>query len=175
MTTAVRVAAVVLLGLVSVGCGVLEEREASAWLEEARVPLKNDDCDTAWPILKRIGDRHPRTEAASEAFPLAAFCFARAYHYHRFSDPESPWITEEPGFMFDWIAVYFGDEFPQRKVDTLLHGLNYSFGQRFITYCAERPNLAIWEITVEEDNGIIERVEAQRRETAGDAAAGSGR
>lgn len=135
---------------------------ADALLEEARPSFAKDDCDAAWPFLEKIGRMYPDSASSSEAFLMATYCFAKAYNFNRFIHPDSVWVTEKPGLMFDWVAHFFGNDFPQRHVQALLNGLNYSFGQKFVAYCAGRPDLAMWEIHLEKDDGLIQRVSARR-------------
>lgn len=110
---------------------------------------------------------HPDHELTERAFPNAAKIFVREYRANRTRRPDSPWLTSEPYFMFQWLSQYLrGEDFPEDKAQALLLRMPWSFHKRLNEFLTARPGRSRWTVTVREDNGIIETVEGVRIERA---------
>jgi hypothetical protein len=145
------------------GCGALQGLldPPGRLLEGARESLERKDLDAAYRDLSEIRKRYPDSAESREAFPIAAAIFQRGYFRDRFSRPDSPWLTSEPGFMLDWFAAFLaGPVFPQAEAEALFVGMPYGFFREYLSLAESRPQLSRWTIRAEDDNGIIETIVA---------------
>jgi len=162
--------------LTSVGCATLsgepagpkatgceEVLEQPALLrEQARVALQAKNFELAYRYLALIETLHRESHESDEVFPLAAALFQKAYFKHRFTQPNSVWMTSEPVFMFQWLARFFQDASPQPQAAALFVGMPYGFFREFADHAAKHPELSRWVLRVEKDNGIIGSITAER-------------
>jgi len=174
----VRVALAALL--VAVGCGESSETappvepvraaervsvpEAAELLEKARDEIEVERFEEAYPHLKAIHENHPNSLEDVTAFTLASRIVGRAYRRDRYADPESRWMTTERLYVYDWLATFVWSEFPRERVEDMLVRTPWSYAQLFVAWAEGQPRMAQWEMRVEEDNGLVERVTAVRRE-----------
>lgn len=151
-----------LVGL-ALGCATLGAGEPGQLRDAAQVQLDAGDLEGAYRTLARIRIEHPDSPEAREVFPAAARIFKREWWRHRYREADSPWLTSEPAFLFDWLASFYaGDAFPQREAEFLLLGMPVGFLRDYQTFAAARPELARWRITGEDDNGVLESIAAAR-------------
>jgi hypothetical protein len=144
------------------GCAALSGlvNPAGRRLEQARLAIERKDLDGAYRELAEIRERHPDSPESREAFPLAASIFQRGYFRDRFSRPDSPWLTSEPGFMLDWLAsLCEASAFPQAEAEALFVGMPYGFFREYLALAETRPELSRWAVRAADDNGIIEAIE----------------
>ena len=128
-------------------------------LEQARSAIEREDLEAAYSDLAEIRKRYPDSAESREAFPLAAAIFRNSYFRYRYRQPDSHWLTSEPGFMLDWFASLLeGAEFPQPEAEALFVGMPYGYFREFLAVAEARPELARWELRVEDDDGIIQSV-----------------
>jgi hypothetical protein len=140
--------------------------QPASLLAQGRAALEQKQPELAYRYLALLQTLHPGSPESQEAFPLAASLFKGAYRLHRYSDPDSVWLTSEPVFMFQWLARFFEGEFPQEQMEALFTGMNYGLVRDFSAFAASRPKLAQWELQVEKDNGIVESIRGVRAEQA---------
>lgn len=144
-------------------------------LDQANAAVVLDDLEGAYGHLKQIRVRHPGSPESEKAFPLAAYTYRRLWFQHRFTQPDSVWLTSEKRFMFAWLASYFGDgDFPYQAANQLLVGFPLNFFRDFVEYGRSDPQLARWSLRAEADNGIIELVAAAPADEAPSMRAGAG-
>ena len=146
------------------GCAALSGlvNPAGRLLEQAHEAIEQRDLDSAYRHLAEIRKRYPDRAESRQAFPLAAAIFRRSYFHHRYRQPDSPWLTSEPGFMLDWFASFLeGPEFPQAEAEALFVGMPYGYFRQLLALAEARPELARWAIRADDDNGIIEAVAAE--------------
>jgi hypothetical protein len=93
---------------------------------------------------------------------LAATLFQKAYFKHRYTQPNSVWLTSEPVFMFQWLARFYGETSPQPQAMQLFVGMPYGIFREFTDYAAKHPELSGWALKAEKDNGIIGAITAVR-------------
>jgi hypothetical protein len=156
------------------GCGepasVKLLADAQAALEDVNPQVTETvvaGCEAAWPSLKEIGRAHRDSAEAPEAFRLASGCLRALYNFNRYTTPDSPWVTAEPAFMLDWLAVRCtGEAFCQKPAEQLLIGMPW---QLFLDL-QERPELARWRLEAKRENGRVEWIKAA---PAGDPGVGS--
>jgi len=151
-----------LLLATSLACATVADDEPGRLRDEAQALLDAQDEEGAYRKLARIRLEHPGSPEAREVFPAAARLLKRAWWRHRHREPESPWLTTEPGFLFEWLASFYGDGFPQREAEFLLLGMPQGFLRDYEAFAATRPELAAWAITAREDNGILQGLDAVR-------------
>lgn len=133
-------------------------------LENARAAIAKNEVAVAYQLLAAIHALHPDSPEDIEAYPIAASLFVRLYMKKRFSDPGSVWVRSEPTFMFAWLAALFGEEFPRKQVDDLIKGVPYALASDFLAFAKSDPRTRDWEITIREDDGIVDAITARRRE-----------
>jgi len=142
---------------------------AQELLDHAVSEVQRGDFERGYRSLALIHIQYPESEQDTEAFPLAARVFRKNYLHHR-SEPGSVWISNEPRFMFAWLARFFRADqpFPQREVNAMFLGLHYGMLRDFLAYAKEnesdRPELSRWKLPAEEDNGIVESITAVLRD-----------
>jgi hypothetical protein len=148
-----------------IGCAALGIRGPRTLLDEAKTAIDQHDQKAAYLLLKQIATEFPDSSESLEAFPMAADCLKALYFKNRLSDPASVWVTSEPDFMFEWLARYFSDGFPEEAANTLLAGFPGSVFRRFEEFAKTRPQLSQWAIQAHDDNGIVQSVTASRSGT----------
>jgi hypothetical protein len=136
---------------------VLRHPEQLQALAEAASAEQN--WELAYRYVALIHILHPRSEQDRELFPAAATLYRRSWAPHR-TELDSIWTTSEPLFMYAWLAGFFSDgsEFPQQQMDALFVGTSYSLFRNFTRYTKDRPQLSKWEISAEDQNGIVTKV-----------------
>ncbi len=141
------------------GCASLpfqSSRGAAELLEKANLAGQQGDWPGSYRYAKQLHLEHPDSEESEKAYDMAAFSLRKMWFKTRYRQPDSPWQTEEPEFMFGWLATYCeGDEFPQRKVNKLLRAYPTSFFRRFEQYAEGDPRIGRWGVRMYEDNGRI--------------------
>lgn len=138
-----------------------------AQLDDARAAMARGDAEAGYALLGRLEQEHPGSPESREGFPLAAECFHVLYARQRIQDPASPWMTEEPEFMFRWLAGFFrSGEPPQQAVDVLFGGVSVDLFRQFERYAKTEPSLARWKLRAEDDNGIVSAVQVIPAPTA---------
>jgi hypothetical protein len=131
-------------------------------LEQARAAVEQKDLEAAYRDLASIRERYPDSAESRESFPLAAAIFQNGYFRDRYRQPDSHWVTTEPGFMLDWLGSFLaGPEFPQAEAEALFVGMPYTYFREYLARAAAGPALSRWEIRAEDDDGIIESVAAR--------------
>jgi hypothetical protein len=153
-----RLRALSLLLVLATGCATLGDRDARRLRDEADALLAARDEEAAYRRLALIRTRHPDSPEAREVFPAAAIVFKRQWWKRRYSEPESPWLTTEPAFLFAWLESLAGDGFPQQDAERLLVGMPYGFFEEYVAFAATSPTLGAWQLEVEKDNGILEAI-----------------
>jgi hypothetical protein len=146
------------------GCAAFEGlvNPAGRLLEQTHQAVEQKDFDTAYRHLAEIRKQHPDSAESREAFPIAAGIFKWKYSRSRYSQPDSPWVTSEPGFMLDWFAGFLsGRDFPQGEAEALFVGMPYGYFRDYLALAETRPELSRWAIRAEDGNGIIEVIEAE--------------
>jgi hypothetical protein len=143
---------VALLLALAFGCAT----GAASIREQADAALEKGDQEGAYRHLASLYRQHPDSDAAREAFPLAARILKYQYVRHRYADPDSAWVTSEPEFLFGWLAHYAGDAFPSDEAAVLFRGMHQGFAMRFVEWSKQAPQLARWSYRVEEDNGKVQ-------------------
>lgn len=151
-----------LLLLLATGCATLGG-EARRLRDEADALLQAREEEAAYRKMALIRTRHPESPEAREVFPAAALVFKRHWWRNRHTDPDSPWLTEEPRFLFAWLESLAGDAFPQSEAERLLLGMPYGFYEAYAAFAAQSPKLGRWQLAVEKDNGILEAITATER------------
>lgn len=149
-----------LLLVVATGCATLGGNEARRLRDDADTLLQAREEEAAYRKMALIHMRHPESPEAREVFPAAALVFKRHWWRNRYTNPESPWLTEEPAFLFAWLESLTGDEFPRTEAERLLLGMPYGFYEDYAAFAAESPALGRWQLFVEKDNGIVEAIAA---------------
>jgi hypothetical protein len=130
-------------------------------LEQARSAVEQKDLESAYRDLASIRKRYPDSAESREAFPLAAAIFQNGYFRDRYQQPDSHWVTTEPGFLLDWFAsLLSGPEFPQAEAEALFVGMPYGYFRELLALAQARPELSRWGIRAQDDNGIIESIAA---------------
>ncbi len=153
--------AIVVAGLVATtlaGCATLGRSEAKTLRDDADQLLQTQDLEPAYRKLALIRVRHPESPEAREVYPVAAAIFKRMWWRNRYTNPESPWLTEEPEFLFGWLESFADEAFPLEQAETLLLGMPTNFYQQYEAYAANSAVLARWPIAMEKDNGIVESI-----------------
>ena len=144
--------------------------------EQADAALADGNLELAYRYLALIETLHPDSAESRELFPAAAKLFKQAFFRNRISHPDSIWLTSEPVFMFQWLAIFFQGEgdFPEQQVATLFVGMPLSFYDDFAAFAKQRPALSRWQMRAKEDDGTdrIDLGSAGRGEQAGASAAG---
>lgn len=148
------VAVLVATSLVA-GCATLGKSEAKTLRDDADRLLETQDLEPAYRKLALIRIQHPESPEAREVYPVAAAIFKRMWWRNRYTNPESPWLTEEPAFLFGWLESFADEAFPLEQAETLLLGMPMNFYQQYESYAADSTVLASWPIAVEKDNGIV--------------------
>ena len=155
-----RGALFVLVGL-ALGCATWSH-EPGRLLEQGNSKLAQRRFGEAWGDLSAIRAKYPHSAESAEAFTPAALAFQAMYARTRFM-PDSPWLTTNSQFMFEWLEAFFvADDFPQGHVDLLIHGMPYAFFVEYQKFAATRPTLARWRLSVTTDNGLIDTIQAER-------------
>lgn len=116
------------------------------------------DLEAGYDHLAEIRRRYPESRAASEVFIPAAQIFRRMWSRQRFAEEKGRWHQTEPAFLFEWLGAESRERFAEEKADLLLRQMPWPFWETFRDYAETDPDLAKWDIRVEEDNGKIERV-----------------
>lgn len=146
------------------GCAALSGlvNPAGRLLEQAREAIERKEFDTAYRDLAEIRKRYPGSAESREAFPLAAGIFKSSYLRQRHTQPDSPFVRSEPGFMLDWFAAFLaGPDFPQAEAEALFVGMPYGYFREYLALAESRPELSGWAIRAQDDNGIIETITAE--------------
>lgn len=159
MRPSAPIALAILLATTVAGCATLGRSEAKTLRDDADHLLEAQDLEAAYRKLALIRIQHPESPEAREVYPVAAAIFKRKWWRNRYTNPESPWLTEEPAFLFEWLESFADEGFPQEQAETLLLGMPFSFYQEYETYAAGSPALARWPIAMEKDNGIVVSLE----------------
>lgn len=135
---------------------------AALLLEQARYELETTkNLPKAYRYLADLHALHSESPEDAEAFSMAASLFQRLYFQNRHSHPDSIWMTSEPIFMFQWLASFCDDDsFSQSHLDSLFRGMPYDFSRDFTAFTLRSHKLSRWTLRVQEDNGIIESVDA---------------
>lgn len=157
------VRALSLLLALATGCATLGGGEARRLRDEADALLQAREEEAAYRKMALIRTRHPDSPEAREVFPAAALVFKRHWWRNRYTDPDSPWLTAEPPFLFSWLESLAGDEFPRTEAERLLIGMPYGFYEDYAAFAAQSPRLGRWQVVVEKDNGILEAITATPR------------
>jgi len=153
-------------GSEAAGCAAVLA-EPALLREQAEVELEAKNYELAYRYLALIETLHPESRESAEVFPVAAALFQKAYFAHRYTQPDSVWLTSEPGFMFQWLARFFGNESPQPQAEALFVGMPYGIFRAFTEHAARRPDLSGWILRAEKDNGIIRAITAERTGSPG--------
>lgn len=158
----VRVVTWSLACLLIAGCaGFGPDAGARRLLSQARASAEQRDLDAAYRKLVELHREHAGSPHDAQAFSLAAAIFKHQYTLNRFRTPESPWLTTEPGFMLEWFgSLLSGSTFPQQQADALFVGMHYGYFREFLAYAKTREPALRWSLRAQDDNGIIESVEA---------------
>lgn len=146
------------------GCAALSGlvNPAGRLLGQAREAIERKEFDAAYRDLAEIRKRYPESAESREAFPLAAGIFKWSYLRQRHTQPDSPFVRSEPGFMLDWFAAFLaGPEFPQAEAEALFVGMPYGYFREYLAFAESRPELSRWAIKAQDDNGIIEAITAE--------------
>lgn len=134
-------------------------------LARARAGVAERRLEEPYRLLTLIRTLHPESPEASEAYWLAAAIFQRQYSKNRLTNPDSPWVTTEPAFVFEWMGTFFtAEEAPTDRAVAVFRGMPLGIFRRFEAHAEPRPVFRPWQISVEEDNGIIEIVTMTPRE-----------
>jgi hypothetical protein len=154
----------------ALGCAALVGKPARL-LEEGRAAVEAGQYETAWVHLKELRTRYPGRPEAAEAFPLAATALRKLYRKNLYVDPDSPWVTTEPGFVFDWLGSLFRDgEVAQAPLEQLMVDMPHPFFVALQTYAEGDERLGQWTFHAKFDNGMVERIRAERAQgTAGES------
>ncbi len=144
-----------------VACATAGAPKPAALLEQAARASQQGDVDAAYARLRQIAIEFPDSPEASKAFLLAAGIVKQEYFRHRLADPSSRWVTEEPRFMFTWLAHFYRDGFPAEPVNALLRGFPVPVFREFEAYAETRPELARYRLHAERDNGLVTDVTAE--------------
>ena len=155
------VALACLLGLAA-GCALF--RGPGTLLVQANAAFDRRDAEGAYALAKQIRLAYPASPESREAFPIAAYAWKFLYHQHRYSAPDSAWVTAEPAFLFDWLATFFASGSPQQAAEVMFVGLPYGVLRDFEDFARSRPELAPWRLEAQDDNGIIQGVAVERAE-----------
>jgi hypothetical protein len=131
--------------------------------ELAEAQAADQNFELAYRYLALIHILHPQSAENREVFPLAAAFYRKSWAPHR-TELDSVWTTSEPVFMFGWLAGFFVDaqEFPQGQVEALFLNMNYGLLRDFIAYGRSRPYVALWTISADKDNGIVQKISGSR-------------
>lgn len=124
-------------------------------LAQGQAALEREDLDAAYAHLAEIRREHPESPESREAFPLAAQIFKFRYFRLRNADPDSPWVTDEPAFLFAWFDSFVdGSDFPLAEAEALFVGSSVSLFRAY--QAGNGPNRPRFQ--VEDDNGIVTKV-----------------
>ena len=171
---AARLCAALFAALVCSGCATLlgspESRPVAEVLDDparlkqlAEAQIARQNYELAYRYVALIHILHPDSPENRDAFPLAAALYRKSWAPHR-TELDSIWTTSEPLFLFAWLAGFFPDakEFPQAQVEALFLGMNGGLLRDFLAYAKPRPYIAQWTISVEKNNGIVEKISGSR-------------
>jgi hypothetical protein len=133
-------------------------------VERARAAYAERDAERAYCDLALIRTLHPDSREAHDVFPDAAALFRSLYLKHRSEDPGSDWLESETSFIFAWLESFFvGEEFPRRETLAVVGGMPRQVGRELIAFMARSTGpMSDWKVTLSEDNGLVEDVEAVR-------------
>jgi len=157
--------ALVVAGLASVlgACAAPGGGGPEALRAEARGALQRNDAEAAFTSLKRMATEYPDAPETRAVFPDACLLAKKLYFTHRLEDLRSPYATTELDFLFGWLARYYEDGvFPEAETNTLFGGFPGDVFQRFQGYAASDPRYAGWTFRMQDDNGVIYSVVAER-------------
>jgi hypothetical protein len=129
----------------------------------ADAAIAEQNWELAYRYFALIHILHPGSEKDRELFPIAAHLYRKSWAPHR-TELDSIWTTSEPLFLFGWLAEFYADgqEFPQEQMDALFLGMTAGLFRDFLGYAKDRPLISQWVISVEKNNGIVEKVTGVR-------------
>jgi hypothetical protein len=159
----------------ALGCATLSGRDstsapcAEALGDPAQLQRLTDAAlaDKNWELAYRyvalIHILHPDSVQNRELFPIAAHLYRKNWAPHR-TELDSIWTTSEPLFLFGWLAGFYqdGQEFPQEQMDALFLYMNAGLFRDFLGYAKDRPLISQWVISIEKNNGIVEKITGVR-------------
>lgn len=146
----------------AMGCAALPGGGASSLLARGKTAVEKGELLEAYAIFKRIEREYPDSEENHEAWHYAVAIFQRKYQELRHKDPRSPWVSEEPEFLYGWLVHRVARGDGDKAARILFRGMPWSLYQAYLAWAEGRPETAGWRIVAEEDNGIIEKVEIDR-------------
>jgi len=131
------------------------------WLYEAALQqdASLEGVERAYRYLALIRQLHPASPEAREAFIPAARFHRLLFRAYRVRDLHASWIVTEPIFMIHWLGDFFEPGvFPDEPINVLAWKLPMSFYDTLADYAKGHPEMRKWELVVEEDNGLVEKI-----------------
>jgi hypothetical protein len=157
-----RLVALIALAAVAAGCTLFGASRARELVAEAEAAYTRSDFETSYARAKAVRLDHPASPERDQAFALACASWKLLYHRDRYASLDSPWVAIEPAFLFDWLASYFGEASPEEPARLLFVGVPYGVYRDFEAFARKRPDVSRWALRVEDDNGIVRQVTAER-------------
>jgi len=134
---------------------------AGRLVEEGKAAVDRQDLPAAYELFKQVQLEHPDSAENQEAWHYAVAIFQRKYQANRHDNRSSPWVAQEPEFLYGWLGHRLDRGDGARAARILFMGMPWSFYQGYLRYAEAHPELAGWRVVAEEDNGIIEKVELE--------------
>jgi hypothetical protein len=157
-----RLVALIALAAVAAGCTLFGADRARTLVAEAEAAYARSDFETSYARAKAVRLERPSSPERDQAFALACGSWKLLYHRDRYASPDAPWVVTEPAFLFDWLASYFGETSPEEPARLLFVGVPYGVYRDFEAFARTHPDISRWALRVEDDNGIIRHVTAER-------------
>lgn len=130
-------------------------------IETAISTARNRDLETAWSLILIVHNRYAETPQFAEGYEVASAIAKRLYLRHRTASAPRHWVVAQPMVVFQWLH-----ELPEAEADeavkALFRKMPLSFHRLYKSYLELSRTDALWDVAVEEDNGIIQTVRATR-------------